>query len=91
MFYIEGKYGIRIENLVAVQKDAMTSFGQFYTFEVLSLVPYERKLIEVRLLSDSEIKLINAYHEWVREELIDEVDEDARAYLEEATSPIARE
>jgi len=89
--YKEGKHGIRIENLVAVQKDAMTSFGQFYTFEVLSLVPYERKLIEVRLLSDSEIKLINAYHEWVREELIDEVDEDARAYLEEATSPIARE
>ncbi len=89
--YKEGKHGIRIENLVAVQKDVITYFGQFYTFEVLSLIPYEKKLIEVRLLTDNEINLINAYHEWVREELIDEVDEDARTYLEEATSPIVRE
>ncbi len=89
--YKEGKHGIRIENLVAVEKDVITSFGQFYAFEVLSLIPYEKKLIEVRLLSDNEINLINAYHNWVRTELIDEVDEGAKDWLEEATSPISRE
>lgn len=88
--YKENRHGVRIENLVAVQKDVTTEFGEFLSFEVLSLVPYEKELIETNLLTDNEIKLINAYHEWVRDELIDEVDEKAKAWLEKATSPLVR-
>ncbi len=88
--YKEGRYGIRIENLLAVKDDVETEFGRFMSFEVLTLVPYEKKLIDTRYLSDIEINAINSYHKWVYEELKDHVDEDALPYLENATSPIVR-
>lgn len=86
--YKEGRHGIRIENLVAVREDVETEFGKFLSFEVLSLIPYEKKLIDVRYLSEVEKNLVNAYHKWVHDELADLVDEESRQYLEEATSPL---
>ncbi len=88
--YKEGKHGIRIENLVAVQKAFTNEFGEFYSFETLSMIPYEKKLIKLDLLTDEEIEDINSYHRWVRENLIDYVREDSKRWLEEATSPIVR-
>ena len=89
--YKEGRHGIRIENLIAVDDYIETEFGQFLAFEVLTMVPYEKKLIDLKYLDDSEIQQINAYHQWIKEELIGLVDESAKAYLESATSPLERE
>lgn len=86
--YKEGRHGIRIENLVAVQEDARTEFGQFYSFEVLSLVPYEKRLIDARYLSDEEIAMIDSYHEWIYKELEGYLDEKDRKWLRGATSPL---
>lgn len=88
--YKEGRHGIRIENLIVVQNDVETEFGTFYSFEVLSMVPYERKLIDPRYLTDSEIQQINLYHQWVRNQLIGYVFEETKPWLEEATKPIER-
>ena len=88
--YKEGRHGIRIENLIMVKEDISTEFGDFYSFEVLTLVPYEKALIDDTLLSDEEIKQINDYHKRVYESLKDRVDESSLDYLEKATSPIKR-
>ncbi len=88
--YKEGRYGIRIENLIAVKDDVETEFGKFLSFEVLTMVPYEKRLIDTRYLSDVEINAINSYHKWVYETLKDHVDETSVPYLESATSPIVR-
>ena len=88
--YKEGRHGIRIENLIAVQQDVNTEFGQFYSFETLSVVPYEKRLIDVRYLTDSEIDRINAYHKWVHDQIYDYVSNEAKIWLDEATSPISR-
>ena len=76
---------------IAVDDYVQTEFGSFMAFEVLTMVPYEKKLIDLKYLDDSEIEQINAYHQWIKEELIGLVDEDAKAYLESATSPLVRE
>lgn len=86
--YKEGRHGIRIENLVAVQNDVETEFGAFYSFEVLSMVPYEKKLIDARYLSQMEIEQINAYHKWIHDQLIEYVSDESKAWLENATAPI---
>ncbi|MGD1823301.1 MAG: aminopeptidase P family protein [Pleomorphochaeta sp.] len=86
--YKEGRYGIRIENLVAVQNDIETEFGQFLHFEILTLCPYERKLIDISLLDEKEINYVNSYHSWVYEELKDFVDDSALEYLIRATQPL---
>ncbi|MGH0052870.1 MAG: aminopeptidase P family protein [Sphaerochaetaceae bacterium] len=86
--YKEGRHGIRIENVVAVREDIKTEFGQFLSFEVLTICPFERRLIDKNLLSAQEIAMVDAYHHWVHEELKQLVDESALEYLEEATNPL---
>ena len=86
--YKEGRHGIRIENLVAVTEAMETEFGKFYTFEVLTCCPYERRLIVKEMLSPQELDMVNDYHQWVRDMLLPMVDESARDYLIRATEPL---
>ncbi|MFI4983921.1 MAG: M24 family metallopeptidase, partial [Rickettsiales bacterium] len=57
-YYQEGKYGIRIENLVRVIKSKTKGFLEFQT---LTQVPYDHKLIDKKLLTKEELKFIRAY------------------------------
>lgn len=86
--YKEGRHGIRIENLVAVTEAMETEFDKFYTFEVLTCCPYERRLIVKEMLSPQELDMVNDYHRWVRDMLLPMVDESARDYLIRATEPL---
>ena len=65
-YYKENKYGIRIENLelvkTIVHRKQPTNFLYFNT---LTMVPYEKKLVNKKLLSKDEIKQINSYHQIV--------------------------
>lgn len=83
--YKEGRHGIRIENILAIRDDVKTEFGQFLSFEVLTICPFERTLIDKKLLTEAEIAMVDAYHRWVYEELKDLVDSTALPYLERAT------
>ncbi len=68
--YKTGEYGIRIENLLLVVP-AMSNeeYGDFYKFEVLTLMPYDTRLIDKEMLSPEEVKQVNDYHAWVRDTL----------------------
>lgn len=88
--YKEGRHGIRIENLIAVQNNVKTEFGQFLNFEILTICPYELRLIDIALLNDIELQYINSYHNWVYEELKDLVDKEALDYLKKATLRITK-
>lgn len=82
--YKEGRHGVRIENLLAVVPAKKTEFGQFYKFEVLTLCPYERRLIDKKLLTQEETEQIDTYHQRVWEALKDNVDPSARDWLRRA-------
>ena len=56
-YYENGKFGIRIENLVVVKK-----IKNSYKFENLTLAPIDKNLIQKKLLNKTEIKWINQYH-----------------------------
>ena len=84
--YIDGKFGVRIENLVLFSDD---SEGNVVN-EPLTCVPYERKAIDPSLLSDEELAWLNDYHKWVRDTLVPLVDAETAAFVEEETAPITR-
>ncbi|AEC03031.1 aminopeptidase P family protein [Parasphaerochaeta coccoides] len=84
--YREGKHGVRIENLEAVAVHETTEFGEFLKFETLTLCPYERKLIDMTLITDKERAQIDAYHAMVYEKLHALVDDPT--WLAEATKPL---
>jgi Xaa-Pro aminopeptidase len=90
-YYKPGAYGIRIENLVAVvalnpQPDGAER--QTLGFITLTVVPYERRLIDVGLLTPEERTFIDDYHARVREVLLPRVDASVARYLRAATEPL---
>jgi Xaa-Pro aminopeptidase len=87
-FYKEGGYGIRIENLILVQK--ADEAGKFLHFETLTLAPIDRNLIDVSLLSADELAWINAYHARVAKQIGPQLDAPAKAWLDQATAPLTR-
>uniref|UniRef100_A0A672YGY3 X-prolyl aminopeptidase (aminopeptidase P) 2, membrane-bound n=1 Tax=Sphaeramia orbicularis TaxID=375764 RepID=A0A672YGY3_9TELE len=59
-YYKEDDFGIRIED-VAVTVPAQTKYGNNYlTFDTVSLVPYDKKLIDTSLLSSEQVRLTAA-------------------------------
>ncbi|KAG7517469.1 xaa-Pro aminopeptidase 2 [Solea senegalensis] len=73
-YYKENDFGIRIED-VAVVVPVQTKFGHnFLTFETVSLVPYDRKLIDTSLLSSEQLQWLNKYYETIRGLLGPELD-----------------
>ena len=88
--YKEGRYGIRIENLLAVRNDDESEFGSFLSFENLTYVPYEKSLIDVNLLTDDEIDQINSYHRKVFYMLSPYLDSYSAEWLKQYASPIER-
>ena len=65
--YLEGSYGIRIENLVCVVAATNPDGSRtgFLKFMDLTLVPYARNLIDSSLLSQQEIRQVDQYHKMV--------------------------
>ena len=89
--YREGKWGIRIENLVVNQPVANpqeTEFGDYLEFETITLCPIDTRLIEPSLLREDEKAWLNSYHSRVFTELKDRVNGEALAWLTERTQAI---
>ena len=69
--YLEGKLGIRLENLVYIKRGRwhFRPKNEFYEFETLTLAPFEKNLIEKKLLSRDELLWLNSYHRNVYQKL----------------------
>jgi Xaa-Pro aminopeptidase len=80
--YRDGKWGIRIENLVLNVAAGNEGFGDFLKFETLTLCPIDTNLIDVALLRADEIEWLNAYHAEVARRLLPLVSGDAKAWIE---------
>jgi Xaa-Pro aminopeptidase len=91
-YYKTGEYGIRIENLVLVVEAAPVAGAEktLNTFETLTLAPIDRRLIELKLLTDAERLWLDRYHARVAKTLAPLVDPEIRAWLETATRPLGR-
>ena len=84
--YVEGKFGVRIENTILITPYKTTDFGKFLQFETLTLCPIDLKPVVASLLSEEEKEWLNQYHLMVRRRLSPLLDEEHRLWLEKATS-----
>ena len=82
-YYEAHSHGIRLENLVLTHhEDGMTRL------QCLTLVPYERNLIDQKLLTTQEIKQINDYHETIATRLIPHLTAEQKDFLAEKCAPL---
>lgn len=79
--YVKDSYGIRTENLILCKEHEVNSFGTFYSFETLTLVPIDTRAVIVSLLSDDEVEWLNGYHKMVCETISPLLDSDCQKWL----------
>ncbi len=88
-YYKEGHYGIRIENLIVVEPRAISGAErEMLGFETITFAPYDRRLIDVALLTSEERDWIDAYHAQVLAKLGPGADAETVAWLEGACAPL---
>lgn len=88
-YYLPGGYGIRLENLLLVQRaDRPGANKPFLHFETLTLAPFDRRLIDETLLTAAERTWLDAYHARVLDQVGPALDAEARAWLEGACRPL---
>ena len=86
--YIEGRFGVRIENVLLIKPYATTPFGQFLQFEPLTLCPIDTKPIVMEMMTNDELQWLNQYHQMVFDCLAPHLDEQHREWLRSATKPL---
>ena len=86
--YLEGRFGIRLENLLVCARKRENTFGVFLGFEPLTMVPFDREAILGEMLSEKERNWLNTYHRKVFETLSPYLEEEERRWLREETAEI---
>lgn len=85
-YYLENEFGIRIESDILVQW--FDEFNKILNFEYTTLVPFCNELIDIKYLSNEQIKWINNYHENIRNIMKDYLNNDEYEWLVEYTKDI---
>ena len=85
-YYRAGAFGIRIENLLIVEERVIAGAERaMLGFETITLAPFERSLIDVRMLTREEIVWVDTYHARVRAMLLPKVSVATARWLRDAT------
>jgi Xaa-Pro aminopeptidase len=87
-YYLAGQYGIRLENLLLVQPADGIGEKPFLRFEVLTLAPFDRRLILPGLLTRDEIAWVDAYHARVSAAVGPALEGEVRDWLASACAPL---
>ncbi len=87
-YYVEGEYGIRHENLIAIKESETTGSGTFYEFETLTFCPFFKDTIVKEILSEEEITWLNAYHKTCEEKLAPHLEGEVKDWFLSLVSPI---
>ncbi|MBS7384254.1 MAG: M24 family metallopeptidase C-terminal domain-containing protein, partial [Bacilli bacterium] len=88
--YKPHKYGIRLENNLLVKEAFTTSDGIFYSFETITYFPYDRRGIDLSLLTDEELQWLNDYHKMTEEVLKPLCPRELLSLLEDLCKEIKR-
>ncbi len=87
--YIEGSHGVRHENTMIVVEDQQgRTFGPYYRFDPLTLVPLFTSPIIAEMLDSDELRWFNDYQQRVYDTLAPHLDDEHREWLYGITRPL---
>lgn len=87
-YYVEGKYGIRHENLFVIKEWKKTEWNTFYELETLTLCPFFKSIMVKDMLSQEEINWVNAYHKQCKEKLAPHLKGEMKTWFLDLVSPM---
>lgn len=87
-YYREGAFGIRLENLIITQTAPKTGDGRDHlSFETLTMVPLDQRMILARMLTEEERDWLNAYHAQILQVIGPRISDRALKWLQIACQP----
>ena len=88
--YLKDEFGIRLENLIVIKEEEnpLTPMKNLLFFETLTLVPFEKKLIEVSLMNKEECDWVDKYHKKVFTTLKPFLKKNEETWLKKACEPL---
>ena len=87
-YYVQGQFGIRIENLLLVKEVTAEKNRTMLGFETLTLVPIDRTMIVSDMLTADERAWLNDYHSKLYAELSPSLDKQVAQWLKQTCAPI---
>eukprot|EP00079_Xenopus_tropicalis_P029097 XP_012824198.1 PREDICTED: xaa-Pro aminopeptidase 2 [Xenopus tropicalis] len=95
-YYHDGHFGIRIEDIVLIveAKTAYMFGGEPYlAFETVTLVPYDRNLIDTSIMQDVQIEYVDQYYKKIKDLVGPELQKqnlhEEYKWLEKNTRPLS--
>ena len=86
--YLEGKYGIRLENELLCVEGPKNEYGQFLEFEILTLIPWDLDAVDPARMTEQERTWLNEYHHTVYEAIAPHLPKEEQEWLAHATRAI---
>ena len=86
--YLEGRFGVRIENTMIILPYKETEFGRFLQMEPLTLCPIDTEPIIPEMMKPEEIEWLNEYHKRVYDELSPLLEDEDKVWLRKQTHPL---
>ena len=79
--YVDGEYGIRIENLILCVPKESNVYGEFYGFKTMTYIPIDKSIIDKELLGSNHLDWLNRYHAEVYSKLSPFLNTEEKAWL----------
>lgn len=86
--YLEGRFGVRIENVLLTVPAEETECGKFLQFETLTLCPIDVSPVLPDLLTPEETAWLDNYHQTVYDRLSPYLEQSEREWLRHQTAPL---
>jgi Xaa-Pro aminopeptidase len=83
--YRAGKHGVRLENLVLCIEDTKNEFGEWLTFETLTIAPFFTNLVDKSMLSKIELTWLKNYNSWVSKKIGKFLSAEEKTWLKSVT------
>lgn len=82
-YYVEGSFGMRLENLVVVKE---STFQKYLEFETITYVPFEPDLVDFTMLTVEDIQWLRDYHAETIRRFADGLNAEDRDWLEKQSA-----
>ena len=81
--YLEGKFGVRLENLLLVVPAESIDGYKMCAFEPLTLVPFDKEAIDFKMLTKKETDILARYYGLIYEKVSPHLNDEEKQWLKE--------
>jgi len=86
--YLEGRYGIRIENELVCRRGEENQYGQFMYFEPLTFAPVDLDGVDPEEMTKTERERLNSYHKLVYDTIAPYLTPEETEWLKKYTRAV---